>query len=95
MTDQELRHPAITVGRLIEILRQFPDNMKVAVDGYEAGIDPLKAECIQPAKVRDFDPDQWKSYYGAWTEVDGSRDGKPVLVIARQSNGDITRWPRR
>lgn len=67
----------MTVGELIEALRQFPSDRRVVVDGYEHGFDD---PVIQEKHVKPHhSPDWWE---GKLEETD-KETGERVVCIAR------------
>ena len=50
-THEEQRRP-LTVNDLIEVLAKYPPDMRVVVNGYEAGFDNLHVSSLQTISIR-------------------------------------------
>ena len=69
----------MTVKELIRVLKRFPQDQQVLVDGYEAGYDDIIS--VDNRKVvRD---DTAPEYEGRYHKVDEDETGETVLVIKR------------
>lgn len=49
----------MTVAELIRILRNYPDDMRVVVNGYEEGFDDLEADLIYVRELRINAGEKW------------------------------------
>ncbi len=66
-----------TVGELIKILQQYPEDMPVVVSGYENGYENFYRPFVK--KVKPL-PDN--SYYDGQFQLDNS--GEEVLILERE-----------
>lgn len=69
----------MTIGELIEVLKQYPQDCRVVVDGYENGY-TLVTE-IYPLKITS-EPVNDKWWEGAYEKC-GNEDGEDVVYIPR------------
>ena len=81
----------MTVKRLRESLKQYPDDMQVVVSGYESGWDDIKSNSLSIRTV--FLNYGTKSYEGQHEDKDCFADKRAeklktakVLAISRSSN---------
>ena len=49
----------MTVEELIRILRKYPKDMRVVVNGYETGLDDLEARLIRVREIRLNGGEEW------------------------------------
>jgi hypothetical protein len=69
----------MTVGKLIELLKQYPEEMHVLVDGYESGYDEVsKPRMIKKKKGSS----EW--YNGKYEEVTNYKRANDAVVISRK-----------
>ena len=77
----------MTVSELTELLRRFPDTMRVVVNGYEEGYDDLTPEQITRVKIglgtgkRD-----WEGAHGHSDDAQESADIVEAVVLQRTSH---------
>ena len=77
----------MNVRELIEVLGEYPVEMRVVVQGYEDGYDDLSPEQLSRVKiVLDAGKERWEGKHGA-TGIRQSEDGEVVdaLVLQRVS----------
>ena len=70
-----------TVGELIKILQQYPDNMPVVVSGYENGYENFYHPYVK--KVKHLPENQ---YYNGQFQLDDH--GTEVLLLEREVRND-------
>ena len=78
----------MTTGELIQLLAQYPDNLRVVVDGYEEGYDDIEPELVSVCEIRlDAGEARWE---GRHRDVDDTRnEGSAIvnaLALRRSSN---------
>ena len=77
----------MTIQELIRLLRRYPPDLRVVVDGYEDGYDDLSPERIVPVKIAlNTGQHRWEGKHG---DPDGPTDGADMveaLVLRRMSN---------
>lgn len=81
----------MTVSELIELLREYPANLRVVVNGYEEGYDDLSPEQISVAKISlNTGKHHWEGQHGdPPSQAEETADGAKVveaLVLRRVSN---------
>lgn len=55
----------MTVSELIELLQEYPDSLRVVVNGYEEGYDDLSPEQISVAKISlNMGTHHWEGQHG-------------------------------
>lgn len=55
----------MNVSELIELLREYPANLRVVVNGYEEGYDDLSPEQISVAKISlNMGTQHWEGQHG-------------------------------
>ena len=77
----------MNVKELIEVLGEYPADMRVVVQGYEDGYDDLSPEQLSRVKiVLDAGKERWEGKHGA-TGIRPPEDGEVVdaLVLRRVS----------
>ena len=76
----------MTVAELVKLLGEYPADLRVVVDGYEAGFDDVESERIAVRPIRlDANP-EW--YYGQHGDADEPGAGTVVvnaLVLGRDN----------
>mgnify|MGYP000848499996 CR=1 FL=1 len=80
----------LTVRQLIALLQQYPDNLPVVVQSYEAGYDPVTD--VQTLPVAETPDRAW--YVGVYDDADQS--GETALLITSKytrANDDTTGQP--
>lgn len=70
----------ISVEGLINLLKNYPPEMKVIVDGYESGYTEVK----EIKQVRVFTQDPVEYYAGEYDDYEGSGQFFDALLISRQ-----------
>lgn len=77
----------MNVQELIELLRTYPADLRVVVNGYEDGYDDLSPRQLSVVKIAlGTGKDEWEGEHG---DPDGPIDGADVveaLVLRRVSN---------
>ena len=74
------------VGELTDILRGYPDDLPVVLDGYEGGYgDNIEFKIIQI--VRNVHEE---TYYGPHDDAEDGQEGETVLLLERDDN-----WPNK
>ncbi|MDE0145222.1 MAG: hypothetical protein OXI53_00030 [Nitrospira sp.] len=81
----------MTVSELIELLKEYPANLRVVVNGYEEGYDDLSPEQISVAKISlNTGTHHWEGQHGdSRHQAEETSDGDKVveaLVLRRVSN---------
>ncbi len=81
----------MTVSELIELLQEYPANLRVVVNGYEEGYDDLSPEQISVAKISlNTGTHHWEGQHGdPRRQMEETTDGVKVveaLVLRRVSN---------
>ena len=76
----------MTTGELMQLLAQYPDDLRVMVDGYEGGVDDLEAGLLLTSDVR-LDANA-KCYYGRHEEAypgeeETEHEIAPALIFRR------------
>ena len=81
----------MTVGQLVEILRCYPQDIRVVVNGYEDGYDDLSPEQVSAVRIAlNTGKHDWEGRHGD----PGGQAGRPAadsdvvdaLVLRRVSN---------
>jgi hypothetical protein len=70
-----------TVGELIKILQQYPEDMPVVVSGYENGYENFYHPIVKKVKHRPENP-----YWDGQFQLDDN--GKEVLLLEREVRND-------
>jgi len=70
-----------TVGELIRILQQYPEDMPVVVSGYESGYDNFYHPFVKKVKHQPENP-----YYEGEFQIDES--GAEALLLEREFRDD-------
>ena len=81
----------MTVSELINLLRNYPADLRVVVDGYEDGFDDLSPEQLSVVKVGlDTGKDEWVGAHiearFLATEPDTTAEVVEALVLRRTSH---------
>lgn len=74
----------MTVAELVKLLGEYPADLRVVVDGYEAGFDDVESERIAVREIRLDANCEW--YYGRHEDADEPGNGAAVvnaLVLGR------------
>ena len=82
------RAKALNVKELIELLGEYPGEMRVVVDGYEDGYDDVNRNYVEPVKVKlHTGKHRWEGRHQELgiKEADDS-DAVEVLAIRRTSH---------
>lgn len=77
----------MTIGELIQLLAQYPSDLRVVVNGYEDGYDDLSPEQLVPVNIVLNTGKQW--WEGKHGDPDGLTDSADLvesLVLRRVSN---------
>ena len=80
----------MTVKELAELLRKYPDDLQVVVNGYEDGYDDLSLERISVIKIQlntqnhDWEG-QHSDFYGSEKEISDDAEVVEALVFRRRS----------
>ena len=75
----------MTIAELIEKLKEYPQDLRVVVSGYEAGVDDVGELEELDILLNYYDEDAW--YYGrhdrvyAWSSGDKNYEKVPALEI--------------
>ncbi len=71
----------MTVGELIDVLRTYPANLRVVVNGYELGYDDLTPDCISVSPIAlDTGKDHWEGQHGDPGDAP-SGAAEPVRIV--------------
>ena len=77
----------MTVEQLVRLLRDYPPDLRVVVDGYEDGYDDLSPEQLSVVRIAlNTGKHRWEGQHG---DPNGLADGAEVaeaLVLRRVSN---------
>lgn len=81
----------MTVSELIELLREYPANLRVVVNGYEEGYDDLSPEQISVAQISlNTGTHHWEGQHGdprrQTEETPSDTKVAEALVLRRVSN---------
>lgn len=81
----------MTVSELIELLQEYPANLRVVVNGYEEGYDDLSSEQISSAKISlNTGKHHWEGQHGdprrQVKETPEAAKVEEALVLRRVSN---------
>ena len=81
----------MTVSELIDLLQEYPANLRVVVNGYEEGYDDLSPEQISVAKISlNTGTHHWEGQHGdPRHQKEETTDGAKIveaLVLRRVSN---------
>jgi len=79
MSDKSIYN--FTVGELIEILQQFPEDMPVVVSGYENGYENFHHPFVKKVMHQPENP-----YYDGQFQID--ENGTEVLLLEREERYD-------
>ena len=79
----------MTMKELVELLRKYPDDLRVVVNGYEDGFDDLSPERISVIKIQlDTQIHDWEGQHsdlhGSETEITDDAEIVDALVFRRQ-----------
>ena len=79
----------MTIKALVELLRKYPDDLRVVVNGYEDGYDDLSLERISVIKIQlDTQIHDWEGqhsdFHGSETEITDDAQIVEALVFRRQ-----------
>ena len=79
----------MTVKELAELLRKYPDDLQVVVNGYEDGYDDLSLERISVIKIQlDTQIHDWEGqhsdFHGSEKEITDDAEIVEALVFRRQ-----------
>ena len=80
----------MTVKELVELLRKYPDDLRVVVNGYEDGFDDVSPERISVIKIQlDTQTYDWEGqhsdFHGSETEITDNAKIVEALVFRRVS----------
>ena len=80
----------MTVKELAELLRKYPEDLRVVVNGYEDGYDDLSPERISVIKIQlDTQIHDWEGqhsdFYGSEKETTDDAEIVEALVFRRRS----------
>lgn len=67
----------MTIAELKELLKDYPDSMKIVVNGYENGYNNPRIDNVKIKSSKRDDDAYWEGEY------EESRNGEFVLVIGR------------
>ncbi len=77
----------MTTAELIQLLAQYPPNLRVVVNGYEDGYDDLSPEQVSSVKIAlNTGKHRWEGQHG---DPDGQTDADDIveaLILRRVSN---------
>ena len=81
----------MTTGELMQLLAQYPDDLRVMADGYEGGVDDLEARFLLTGDVRLDVNTKW--YYGRHEETytgekETGHEIVPALILRRPWRDD-------
>ena len=79
----------LTVRQLIALLQQYPDNLPVVVQSYEAGYDPVTD--VQMLPVAETLDREW--YVGVYDDAGPSGNRAADFVEVHPTYGDATGQP--
>ncbi len=79
----------MTIKALVELLRKYPDDLRVVVNGYEDGYDDLSLERISVIKIQlDTQIYDWEGqhndFHGSEKEITDDAQIVEALVFRRQ-----------
>ena len=79
----------MTVKELAEILKKYPDDLRVVVNGYEDGYDDISPKRIFLTKIQlDAGIHEWEGQHNVPPDIDESTDDPEIveaLVFRRAS----------
>ena len=77
----------MTIEELIQLLAQYPPNLRVVVNGYEDGYDGLSPKQISVVKIAlNMGQHQWEGKHGDPNGLTDADDIVEALVLRRVSN---------
>lgn len=77
----------MTVNELVELLRSFPGDLQVVVNGYEEGYDDLTPEQITRIKIAlNTGKHHWEGAHGHPDDAKGKAAIVEVVALQRTSN---------
>ena len=77
----------MTIADLVEVLRNYPPDLRVVVNGYEDGYDDLAPEQVAPVKIAlNTGKYQWEGQHGDPSGLTDRADVIEALVLRRVSN---------
>ena len=77
----------MTVGQLVRILQEYPQDMRVVVNGYEDGYDDLSPKQVVPIKIElNTGKHTWEGKHGDPDSLTVTDDIVAALVLRRESN---------
>ena len=72
----------MNIRELMEILRNYPEDLEVMVDGYEGGYDDLRGSRVHSRHVKPVS--KKVEWYGDYDKTDvGDKDAIQVLSLGR------------
>ena len=79
----------MTVKELVELLRKYPGDLRIVVNGYEEGYDDLSLERISVIKIQlDTQIHDWEGqhsdFYGSEKEISDDTEIVEALVLRRR-----------
>ena len=78
---------AMTIEELIQLLAQYPPDLRVVVNGYEDGYDDLSPKQVSPVKIAlNTGKHRWEGQHGDPNGLTDADDIVEALVLRRVSN---------
>ena len=78
---------AMTAEELIQLLAQYPPNLRVVVNGYEDGYDDLSPEQVSAVKIAlNTGKHRWEGQHGDPDSLADAGDVVEALILRRVSN---------
>ena len=80
----------MNISELIQVLKEYPSDMRVVVNGYECGYDDLSPDRVSVAKIslnagkHSYEGKHGELYDGS--EANGQSEVADALVLARSSS---------
>ena len=75
------------IADLVEVLQNYPPDLRVVVNGYEDGYDDLAPEQVFPVKIAlNTGKHQWEGQHGDPSSLADHVDVVEALVLRRVSN---------
>lgn len=77
----------MTVVELISVLREYPPDLRVVVNGYEEGYDDLAPAQVTPLRIAlNTGTHDWEGAHGHADDAKGKADIVEAVALQRTSN---------
>ena len=77
----------MTVAELITLLREYPPDLRVVVNGYEEGYDDVVPELITPVRIAlDTGTHDWEGTHKHADDARSDADTVEAVALQRTSN---------